>query len=110
MRERRRSPRVTLRKPIRASVGKTPVFVLDASTGGLRVAHHAKLPPPGAICRIDMPSESGPIRLDCAIVHTVIAHATSAAKTLFNSGLQIVAADTQSTARIQGLVDSGEPE
>ena len=88
----------------------TPVFVLDASRGGLRVAHQAHLPPPGAICRIDVPSDLGPIRLDCAIVHTVIQHATSTAKTLFNSGLQIVAADKQSTERIRDLVDSGEPD
>lgn len=86
----------------------TPVFVLDASRGGLRVAHQAHLPPPGAVCRIDVPSEVGPIRLDCAIVHTVIQHATTAAKTLFYSGLQIVAADRQSSERIRELVDTGE--
>ena len=110
MRERRRHPRVTLRKPIRASVGTTPVFVLDASRGGLRVAHQATLPSPGAVCRIDMPSEVGPIRLDCAIVHTVIQHANSAAKNLFYTGLRIVAADRQSTERIGAIIATGEPE
>lgn len=110
MRERRRYPRVTLRKPIRASVGPTPVFVLDASRGGLRVAHQAQLPAPGAVCRIDVPSDVGPIRLDCAIVHTVIQHANSAAKNLFNSGLQIVATDKQSADRMSALIATGEPQ
>lgn len=86
------------------------MFVLDASRGGLRVAHQAQLPTPGSVCRIDLPSEVGPIRLDCAIVHTVIQHAASAAKNLFNSGLQIVSVDTQSAERMNALIATGEPQ
>ncbi len=103
-RERRRYPRITLRKPILASIDTTPVFVLDASRGGLRVAHQAQLPSPGAICRVDLPSEGGPIHLNCAIVHTVTQHANAAAKRLFNSGLQIVSADDESTDRFEKIL------
>src|SRR5215216_88046 len=108
VKERRRYRRVTLRKPIRASIGSTPVFVLDASRGGLRVAHQAQLPPPGSICRVDMKSDVGPIQVDCAIVHTVIQHANSAAKRLFYSGLQIVACDRQSEERVKDMVAKGD--
>ncbi len=104
MDERRRHRRVTLRTPVRASVGATPVFVVDASRGGLRVAHQSELPPPGGICRIDVTSEMGPIRLDCTIVHTAIRQANAAAKSLFNSGLEILAADRQSTERMRALL------
>ena len=106
--ERRRFRRVTLRKPIRASIGTTPVFVLDASRGGLRVAHQSQLPPPGSICRVDMKTDVGPVHVDCAIVHTVIQHANKVAKNLFYSGLQIVAADRQSEQRIGEIVNGGE--
>ena len=101
VRERRRDRRVTLRKPVVASVNAAPVFVLDVSSGGLRVAHRSQLPPPGAVCRLDVPAEPGPITLDCAIVHTVSAHAESAAESVFQTGLRIVSGDA---ARMQKLI------
>jgi hypothetical protein len=101
VRERRRDRRITLRKPVLATVDAAPVFVLDVSSGGLRVAHRSQLPPPGAVCRINVPAEAGLITLDCAIVHTVSQHAASAAESVFQSGLRIVAGDA---ARIQKLI------
>jgi hypothetical protein len=103
-RERRRHPRIALRKPILASIGTTAVFVLDASRGGLRVAHQSQIPAPGAVCRVNVPSEGGPIQLDCAIVHTAIEHANAAARRLFSSGLQIVSADSASTERFEKIL------
>jgi PilZ domain-containing protein len=102
VRERRRDRRITLRKPVLASVNAAPVFVLDVSSGGVRVAHRSQLPPPGAVCRLDVPGESGPITLDCAIVHTVSQHAESAAESLFQSGLRIVSGDAARMAKIIG--------
>ena len=109
MRERRRDRRIVLRKPVLASVNSAPVFVLDVSSGGLRVAHRSQLPGPGSICRVDVPDESGTLALDCAIVHTAMQHATDAAASLFQSGLRIVAADVESQRRMQALIrhDSG---
>ena len=106
MNERRRHRRVTLRKPLRAAIGSTPIFVLDASRGGLRVAHQSQLPAPGSICRVDVNTDAGPIHVDCAIVHTVIQQANSAAKKLFFSGPEIVASDHQSEERIRELLKS----
>lgn len=89
--ERRRHPRVTLRQPVRASSGPVPLFVLDVSRGGLRVAHQSQLPDKDGICRVDLSATNGTaIHLDCAIVHTSIRHANAAAEQLFHSGLRIV--------------------
>ena len=106
MKERRRDRRITLRKPVLASVDTSPVFVLDVSRGGLRVAHRSQLPPPGAVCRVDLPNENGNGHLDCAIVHTVRQHAASAAESLFQSGLRIVSVDAESRDRLQKLLKS----
>jgi hypothetical protein len=103
-RERRRYPRTTLRKPILASIGSTPVFVLDVSRGGLRVVHQAQLPPPGSVCRVDVPDDAGPISLDCAIVHTAIQHANEAARRLFSSGLQVVELDEFSNDHFERMI------
>lgn len=92
MSERRRSPRTTLRTPVRGAVGEVPLFVLDVSNGGLRVAHRSQLPNKGGLCQVEVPSGNGagPITLDCAIVHTSMRHANAAAEALFHSGLRIM--------------------
>ena|SRR5688572_7247542 len=100
--ERRRFPRITLSTPVRGAVGDASVYVLDASAGGMRVAHKAPLPSPGDVCRVDLPSEIGPIRLDCEVVRTITQNA------LFQTGLQIVAADRQSSARFRTLFASND--
>lgn len=104
VRERRRERRITLRKPVLATVNAAPVFVLDISNGGVRVAHRSQLPPPGAVCRLDVSAETGPITLDCAIVHTVSQHAASAAESVFQSGLKIVSGDA---ARMHRMIKGG---
>jgi hypothetical protein len=100
VRERRRERRITLRKPVLATVNAAPVFVLDISNGGMRVAHRSQLPPPGAVCRLNVPAEAGPITIDCAIVHTVSQHAASAAESVFQSGLRIVGGDAVKMQRM----------
>lgn len=100
--ERRRFHRVTLPKPVRGAVGDASVYVLDASVGGLRVAHKAPLPSPGDFCRVEVPSEIGPLKLDCEVVRTIIRNA------LFHSGLQIVATDRQSGERLRELFGSDD--
>ncbi len=89
--ERRKHPRVALRQPVRGSSGPVPLFVLDVSSGGLRVAHRSQLPDKDGICRVDLNASNGTsIHLDCAIVHTSMRHAAAAAEQLFHSGLRIV--------------------
>jgi PilZ domain-containing protein len=99
--DRRRHQRVTLPQPIRAAIGPIRVYVLDASVGGMRVAHQAALPHPGEFCRIEVPSQLGPICLDCEVVRT------TTDKNLFQSALEIIAADRQSAERLRNIF--GDP-
>ena len=106
MSERRRSPRTTLRTPVRGAVGEVPLFVLDVSNGGLRVAHRSQLPNKAGLCKVEVPSNNGggPIQLDCAIVHTSMRHANAAAEALFHSGLRIMTPNPP----INALLKKGE--
>lgn len=104
MKERRRERRITLRKPVLASVNDAPVFVLDVSRGGLRVAHRSQLPAPGAVCRIALPNDTGTVAIDCAIVHTVSQHAALAAENLFQTGLRFVSEDEHARERLAKLI------
>ncbi len=106
MNERRRHPRVRLRPPVQGTAGSLPLFVLDVSNGGLRVAHKSQLPDHAGICQVDLPSSKGTIHLDCAIVHTSMEHAQAAAETVFHSGLRIVKADR----RLAEIIESGGEE
>lgn len=104
--ERRRYARVKFRSPLRAAVGEARIFVLDISPAGMGIVHQAQLPDPGRICRVEMISDIGPIKLDCAIVRTVKRSANDAANVLFHTGLEVLAADPQSQARLRSMTDS----
>jgi hypothetical protein len=108
MRERRRHPRVLLRKPILATAGSTPVFILDASRGGMRVAHSTQLPSGGAICRISLPADDGMVSVDCAIVRTTMQHANQAAEALFHSGLEILTPDDPTAQRVRDAIGASD--
>lgn len=95
--ERRRHARIKFRAALPGVIGPTSIYVLDVSAGGIGVAHLGQLPPPGAICRVELMSEVGPIRLDCEIVRTVVEDA------MLHSGLQVISTDHQSASRLQSL-------
>ena len=103
--DRRRFQRVKLREPLRGVVGPARVFVLDASVGGLRVAHQGTLPPPGAFCRVELPTDMGPVTVDCEVVRTVPQPATQTQqKPVYQSGLAVIAtADRQSAERLRSI-------
>lgn len=106
--ERRRHQRVKLREPLRGAVGASRIYVLDASMGGMRVAHQGTLPPPGAYCRIELPSDLGTIKVDCEVVRTVAQPPplTQTTKPIFHSGVAVVApADRQSAERLKSVFD-----
>ncbi len=106
-RDRRRHPRVKLHDPLRGAMGESRIYIVDASVGGMRVAHQATLPPPGGFCRIELPSEMGLITLDCEVVRTVPQPESSRdpSKVVYYSGLQVVAADPQSAERLRSFFD-----
>jgi hypothetical protein len=106
MKERRRHPRVKLRTPVEGTAGSQPLFVLDVSRGGLRVAHRSQLPVENGICKVDLPTSNGTIRLDCVIVHTTKDLAQQAADDLFHSGLRIVKAEPG----LDEIIESGDEE
>jgi hypothetical protein len=95
--DRRRHRRVNLPQPIRGAVGPARVYVLDASVGGLRIAHQVPLPEPGEFCRVEVPTDLGPIKLDCEVVRTV------PERTVYHTGLQILATDHQSAERLRSI-------
>lgn len=101
--DRRRFQRLTLSQPVRGAVGSARIYVLDASLGGVRIAHQGALPAPGGFCRLEFPTEEGPVRLDCEIVRTVPAKSA-----VFHSGLQIVASDRQSAERLRSIIDEDD--
>ena len=107
--ERRRHPRVKLRDPLRGAVGAARVYVLDASVGGMRVAHQGTLPAPGEYCRVELPTDMGTIKIDCQIMRTVPQPPplTQTTKPIFHSGLAVVAAaDRQSAERLKTVFQS----
>jgi hypothetical protein len=97
--DRRRFPRIRMPQPIRGAVGAARVYVLDASVGGIRVAHQAALPGPGSFCRVEVMTDLGPIKLDCEVVRTVNERA------LLHTALTIVSADRQSAERLRSICD-----
>ena len=106
--DRRRFQRIRPQAPIRGSVGRASVYVLDASIGGVGVLHENALPSPGDICRVEILSDMGPITLDCEVVRTVQhSGGPSVGKQLCQSGLRVVAADHQSAQRLRTMFGAG---
>lgn len=110
MTERRRHRRVRLRTPIRGAIGASRIFVIDGSLAGIGVAHQGTLPPPGSICRIEVSSDWGPIRVDCQVVRTVQRPSrqsqTQPQPPVYHSGLEIVVMDHQSAQRLQTILET----
>src|SRR5579872_6740204 len=100
MTERRRFDRFSMPQPIRTSLGASPAYVVDASISGIGVLQHAEAPKIGSTCRLMFHSEFGPITLECEGARSAVKDGT------IQTGLRIVAADTQSDARLRTLVMS----
>lgn len=106
--DRRRYARLPLQQPLRTSVAGTPAHVIDASLGGVGVLHHECALEPGATCRIHFYSQYGPITLDCRVARTAPNQNLGrlGEEGAWRSGLEIVAVDQESAARLRWLMVS----
>jgi hypothetical protein len=105
--DRRRHRRIRMRTPIRGAVGESRVFLTDSSVRGIGVAHEeGTLPAPGSICRLELKSDWGPIRLDCEVVRTVERVVTQTRRPVYQSGLEIIVMDPQSAERLKTMIES----
>ncbi len=73
----------------------------------MKIAHQGTLPPPGAYCRIELPTQVGTIKIDCEVVRTIAQPPplTQTQRPIFHSGLEfIAAADHQSAERLKTML------
>lgn len=96
LRDRRRYRRIRPATPLRGMVGNIPVVAVDASAGGIRLAHDAPMPAAGAYCRLELSSSLGPMKLDCQVIRTEIGKTA-------HTALAIITADRQSLERLRVL-------
>jgi hypothetical protein len=104
--EKRRYQRVTLPNPLRAEVSGVRAYLVDLSVMGVRVAHQDALPGPGGKCRVRFEGVSGPISLECSVVHTLVHRPARSAgeRPVYHSGLQIVNAVDYSDRALRELI------
>ncbi|MEA2572596.1 MAG: hypothetical protein QOI24_4597 [Acidobacteriota bacterium] len=104
--EKRRYQRVTLPNPLRSDVSGVRAYVVDLSVMGVRVAHQDALPGPGGKCSVKFEGVSGPISLDCLVVHTMVHRParTQGERPVYHSGLQIVTARHESDRALRELI------
>ncbi len=100
--ERRQFKRVRLLQPIRASVGRRAVYVLDGSPGGFGLLHRGALPPPGSSFRIVLHLAGGPIATECEVVRTA-PQVSNGKDEFFRSGVKIIAADDESAEMLRSV-------
>jgi hypothetical protein len=104
--ERRRVQRVKLLEPLRGKVGNTPVFVIDVSVRGVRVAHQSEIGGAGERVTLQTQWDGKPFMLECRITRTQIHRAADSAtgKTLYHSGLSVTRADELALATLRELI------
>jgi hypothetical protein len=104
--ERRRVQRVKLLDPLRGKIESTPVFVVDVSLRGVRVAHQAEIGGAGARVTLQTQWDGRAITLECRIVRTTVHRAADSAtgRTLYHSGLSVTSADEAALAALRELI------
>lgn len=106
--DRRQYGRVTPVERIRGSIGGVAVFVVDLSLSGLRVAHQDALPAVGASCVVTLQWQGRRATMRCEVRRTVTAKAarTLLDKTLYHTGLIIVAKDEIADATLREIIEA----
>jgi len=106
--ERRQFGRVTPVQRIRGAVGTVPVFVLDVSLAGVRVAHQEPLPAVGQTAKLVFEWEGRRFTGVAEVRRTKLEKApkTKFDKPLYHSGLFIVSKDASGEAIIRDILQS----
>lgn len=104
--ERRKVQRVKLTRPLHGKSGSSPIYLVDASVEGIRIAHQGIVSAVGKTLRVEFAWEGQRIELECAVVHnTLIRLAKSKkGKSTYHAGLRIIEAVGDSRAVLRQLV------
>jgi hypothetical protein len=101
----RRYERVRLLRPLEASVGGKPVFILDLSIAGFNVAHQEGIGRIGEHPLLSFEWEGKRITVRCVIARTGVERAgTATSRTLYHSGLEIADVAEEGRAALRELV------
>lgn len=106
--ERRGVQRVRPGAPMRATAGEHPVFVLDISTRGIRLAHQADLGPVGTRVRVAFEWDGESIDIHCELRWTAV-HSKARrpeAKPVHHSGLALAQPQSNGARKLAAIVES----
>lgn len=104
--ERRRVQRVQLIKPLRATLGRARVFVIDLSMRGVRIAHQEDIGRVASACELRTEWEGTRFQLQCQLVRTALHRAadTATGNTLYHSGLLITGMNEHAQSVVRTLI------
>jgi hypothetical protein len=106
--DRRQFGRVTPVQRIRGAVGTVPVFVVDLSLAGVRVAHQEPLPDVGATSVLTFEWEGRTYSGPCEVRRTKLEKAAQSKfdKALYHTGLYLMKTDPESQALLREIVQT----
>jgi hypothetical protein len=104
--ERRQYQRATLIRPLAGRIGTSRVFIVDISLSGVRIAHQGTIPSEGSTCKVSFEWESMPVTLECRVTRSTLYKLakTSAEKSVYHAGLQIVRATDYDMATLRTMI------
>lgn len=106
--ERRHYGRVTPVERVRGTVGAVVIYLVDLSLSGVRVAHQEPLPKIGETCVLTFSWHGRRVTMRCIVRRTEVAKAakTLLEKTLYHTGLEIVAKDHIADATLREIIEA----
>jgi hypothetical protein len=93
---------------IRGTVGNVVIYLVDLSLSGLKVAHQESLPKSGEIVNLSFLWQGRRVGMRCEVRRTEVAKAarTLLEKTLYHTGLSIVAKDEVADATLREIIEA----
>lgn len=100
--ERRKYGRIHPEPPLRGSVDAVPIYIAEVSITGARVKHETRLPRTAGIHQLWFDWQEHTLRFQCEFVRTTIVRLARKPpeKSLYETGLQIIAADSDEDAQL----------